>query len=308
VIFLNKKDVLCITCTALLFSTMEVALKIAGTELDSFQITFIRFAIGGLVLLPFALAHLKKNSVKITAGDWLYFAFLGIVCICISMLLFQIAINNSNANLISVLICSNPLFVMIFSHFIVGDRFTKRKALVLLIGICGLIVAANPFHLSEGNSFFGIGCGLIASIAFALYTTSGKLRIQKFGGMTQTCFSFLIGSAVMLVIMLAMGRPVVAGINSSNILLVLYLGVAVTGIGYYIYFLAIASCGPANASIVFFMKPMFAPIIALVLLGEDITWNIILGVAMLLTGSVINMKTPAKAVPDNNIKEEAGQK
>ena len=43
---MGKKEIFYIVTTALLFSTMEVALKIAGGELDSYQLTFIRFAIG----------------------------------------------------------------------------------------------------------------------------------------------------------------------------------------------------------------------------------------------------------------------
>ena len=43
-----------VVLTAFLFGTMEVACKVAGNQLDPFQLTFIRFAIGGLILLPFA--------------------------------------------------------------------------------------------------------------------------------------------------------------------------------------------------------------------------------------------------------------
>jgi len=76
--------------------------------------------------------------------------------------------------------------------------------------------------------------------------------------------------------------------------MVLYIGVAVTGIGYYTYFQAIHACGPSNASIVFFLKPMFAPLIALVILHEALTWNIIVGIALLLTGSMINLRSAKK--------------
>ena len=56
---MGKKEVLYIILTALLFSTMEVALKVAGNDLDPFQLTFIRFFMGGLFLLPFALKEMK---------------------------------------------------------------------------------------------------------------------------------------------------------------------------------------------------------------------------------------------------------
>ena len=287
---MGKKEIFYIVCTALLFSTMEVVLKIAGQELDAFQVTFIRFAVGGLFLLPFALRDMKKRSVKLTKGDWAYLAGLGTLCICISMLAFQIGIDHTNANLASVIICSNPIFVMIFAHFIVNDRFTKTKALVLCVSVLGLIIAANPFGLAEGNTSFGILCMVIASVTFGLYTTLGKLRIAKIGDVPQTCLSFLLGSVIMLIPMGLMHKPILAGIGMSNILVVLYIGVLVTGVGYYFYFEAIHACGPSNASIVFFLKPMFAPIIALLVLHEDLTWNMVLGIALLLTGSMINIR------------------
>ena len=291
---MGKKEISYIVITAILFSTMEVALKIAGNQLDAFQVTFIRFAIGGLFLLPFALIDMKKRNVSLSKSDLLYLTGLGVLCICVSMLFFQIGIVHANANLVSVIICSNPIFVMIFAHFIVNDKFTKRKALVLIISFLGLVFAANPFNLAEGNTAFGIICAVTAAVTFGLYTTIGKLKIAKIGDIPQTCFSFLIGSAVMLIPMLIMDKPIIAGINSSNILMVLYIGVAVTGIGYYTYFQAIHACGPSNASIVFFLKPMFAPIIALVVLHESLTWNIIVGIVLLLTGSMINLRAAKK--------------
>lgn len=304
---MDKKDVFFIVVTALLFSTMEVFLKIAGTELDAFQITFIRFAIGGLFLLPFTISDMKKRSLKLTLSDWTYLTFLGIICICVSMLLFQIGVDNANANLVSVIICANPLFVMIFAHFIVNDGFNRRKAVVLVISLLGLVIAADPFDLANGNTYFGIICAVLASVTFAIYTTCGKLRIAKIGGIPQTCLSFIIGSIIMLIPMVIMDKPIISGINTSNILLVLYLGIAVTGIGYYMYFQAINSCGPANASIVFFLKPVFAPVIALVVLQEAIHWNMVLGIALLLVGSVIHMRSTLKAdIEKVEVEEEIG--
>ena len=62
--------------TALLFSTMEVACKVAGNDLDPFQLTFIRFLIGGLILLPFGIAEIKKKEIKINHIDILMIILL----------------------------------------------------------------------------------------------------------------------------------------------------------------------------------------------------------------------------------------
>ena len=58
-----------VVLTAFLFGTMEVACKVAGNQLDPFQLTFIRFAIGGILLLPFAAVELHKAHIRLTGKD-----------------------------------------------------------------------------------------------------------------------------------------------------------------------------------------------------------------------------------------------
>jgi drug/metabolite transporter (DMT)-like permease len=276
--------------TAFLFGTMEVVLKQAGANFNAIQLTFIRFMIGGLILLPFAIYDLKKRRYKLTKGDWLYLLLLGVVCICISMALFQVGVMQVNANLAAIIISMNPVFTMIFAHFLVNEKFTRRKALVLALSIIGLIIVANPTKvLNEGSSISGILIILIAAIAFGLYSALGKKRIAKIGGLPQNSFSFILGSLVLLVILLVTGMPVIEGINSDNILLIIYLGIFVTGLGYYSYLRAIELVGPSTASIAFFFKPVFATITAYIVLKEAITINIVFGVLFLLSGSIINM-------------------
>ena len=90
---------------------MEVACKVGGASLDPFQLTFLRFAIGGLVLLPFAIVEMRRRKVRISGKDLLQLAGVGTLGIPISMVLFQMSIMSSNASTVSVLICTSPFFV-----------------------------------------------------------------------------------------------------------------------------------------------------------------------------------------------------
>ncbi|MGI6752570.1 MAG: DMT family transporter [Anaerovoracaceae bacterium] len=300
---MSKKEIIIIMISALFFSTMEVALKIAGHQLDPFQLTFLRFALGGFFLLPFAIGQMRARQLKLTPGDLLYLFFLGIICTCISMPLLQIAVMNANANLVAIIICSNPVFISIFSHFIVeGERFTKRKALVLSISVIGLLILVNPFGLGAGNTVFGVLCGFGAAITFSLYSAVGKLRIGKIGDLALTSLSFLIGSAGLVIMILIMKKPILSGITPGNILIILYMGIGVTGLGYYFYFMAIHLSGPSNASFVFFLKAIFAPFIALLVLGEALRLNIAAGAALIILGSLITIRGARK---DELILEES---
>ena len=287
----NRKSIFYIVLTALCFGTMEVASKLGGASFDSIQLVFLRFVIGGLILLPFAVHDLKKKNYRLTPSDWLYLLALGVVCVCISMAMFQIGVKRINANLASIIISMNPLFTMIFAKFIVDEPFTKKKALVLVISFAGLVIVVNPATLIGGTiDVTGLLITVGAAVSFGLYTAMGKKRIAKLGGMVENAVSFLLGSAVLLVFMAISGTPVLAGINTETLPVLLYLGICVTGIGYYAFLKAIELSGASNASIAFFIKPVVAPIAAWLVLGEAITWNFIAGVVAILIGSYINMR------------------
>lgn len=299
-----KKVVAYILISATLFSTMEVVLKIAGNHLDAFQITFIRFLIGGLFLLPFALAEIKRRNTVFTKKDWLHMTLMGIVCICISMVFFQLGVQNSNASTAAVIFCVNPLFTMFFAHFMTVEKLNKNKIIALSIGLVGMVFMINPFNMDPGNTFIGVTYSFLAALTFGLYSAMGRITVHRLGGVTQTSIGFVLGSVAMLPILLILDKPVFSGIHSGNILMVLYFGIMITGIGYLTYFLVMGKSDAATASIVFFVKPALAPIIAVIVLREVISFSGMVGIVLIFIGSYINLreqKQKAKKVNANEV-------
>jgi drug/metabolite transporter (DMT)-like permease len=280
--------------TALAFGTMEIALKKGGCAFNPLQLTFLRFAIGGLFLAPFAWADRRRRvaagEAPLSRGDIAYCAMLGLVGIVGSMTLFQLSVQHSNANLAAVLISINPVFTMVFAHFVAGERFTARKALVLAVCLAGLALVAAPWKLADGNSARGILYGLGASVAFGLYTALSRRRIARVGGMAVNTLSFLIGSALELGVLLLRGDPVLAGIDRGSIGLLAYVSLVVTGFGYYSFMRAVEEAGASSASYAFFIKPPVAMVLAWLVLGEAITWNIVLGIVLIVAAFVWNVR------------------
>lgn len=295
-----KKAYFFVVLTAFLFGTMEVACKAAGNQLDPFQLTFLRFAIGGLILLPFAAAELKKNRIKLTAKDILILAGVGALGIPLSMVFFQLGVMNSNAATASVLICINPFFTMVFAHFFTEEKLNRNKFIVLAIGLAGLIFMIKPWNIQEGNTVIGIVYMLLAAVFFGAYTVAGKVSVQKMGIMAQTSISFILGSLILFIIILITGKPVVAGVADSFIL-VLYVGIFVTGLGYYSYFMAIKNSDAATGSLAFFLKPAIAPVMAVIFLKETILWNTYIGIGLILAASYMNIRYQRK---NNEIRQQ----
>ncbi|MBP1761490.1 MAG: permease [Firmicutes bacterium] len=297
-----KNGYLYIILTTIIFSTMEIALKMVSGEFNPIQLTFTRFFIGGLFLIPFAVLALRKKHATITSSDLYHFAFLGFLGIFISMILYQLAVQNTKASVVAVLFSCNPVFVTIFAYFLLKEAIHKNNILALILEVIGSMIIINPLHVKL--SVLGVTLTVVSTIIFALYGVFGKRRSAKYGGIVVTCFSFLFGSAEMLVfIALSHISPVAAWLSSaglgmfSNIPLisgyswavlpiVTYICIVNSGIGYACYFTAMEKTSAQTASLVFFFKPILAPILALILLHEVIPFNMLLGILFILIGSL----------------------
>ena len=300
-----KKGYLYIILTTIIFSTMEIALKMVSDVFNPIQLTFTRFFIGGLFLIPFAVQALRQKHAAITSSDLKYFAFLGFLGIFISMILYQLAVQNTKASVVAVLFSCNPVFVTIFAFFLVKEAIHKNNIIALILEVIGSVIIINPLHVKL--SILGITLTIASTLIFALYGVFGKRRSAKYGGIVITCFSFLFGAAEMLVVIALSHIPSVAAWLSSEGLamfsniplfsgytwavlpIVTYICIINSGIGYACYFTAMEKTSAQTASLVFFFKPILAPILALIILHEVIPVNMLIGILFILIGSLASI-------------------
>lgn len=298
-----KKGYLYIALATFFFSTMEIALKLSSGHFNAIQLTFLRFLIGGVVLLPLAINGIKKKKLKIHPADFGFFFLTGFICVVISMILFQLSVLYTPASIVAVLFSCNSVFVVMFAYLFLHERVHKHTVISIVVSLIGMGIIINPLHFT--GSAVGVICVLGSAVTFALYNVIGRTRSDRFGGITLTCMSFLCGCAEMLVIIalshvpnIAAGMkgaglsvfssiPVFSGIALQNLAGLLYVGICVTGLGYTFYFLAMEKTSAATTSLVFYIKPVLAPIFAFAILNEAITSQMMIGIVFIIIGSLI---------------------
>lgn len=304
-VFLVKlRTLLYVVISTFLFSSMEIALKVAGGTFNPIQLNFIRFLFGGLLLLPFTMKTLKKQGHRLKGRDIAAFSMTGFSCVLVSMTLYQLAIQLSLPATIAILLSANPAFGMLIGLVLLKEKMSRTNTLAVILTLVGLLVIINPFNLTNP---LGITLGLLSSITFAIYGILTRLSSNKlgFGGMTMTCFSFIAGAIELAIFMAITHIPAVSkafsglegfsdipffqGITLSNILLLAYISFLVTGVGFGLYFVVMGEAGVPIASLIFFIKPALAPILSLLILGDPIHLNTIVGIIIILIGSVVTL-------------------
>ncbi len=282
-----KNGLIFAVLTAIFFATLEPVSKLIARAMSPYSITAVRFLIGSALLLPFGIIRLKQNKSRLKAKEVLMYAVLGSVCI-LSMIILQFSVKIADsAALCAVIFCSNSVFTIVFAALILKEKLTVYKVIGALICFIGVIVCAD---LGGGSGLLAAGLALLSAVLFSLYTVlSKKLMTQNFG-LISTSVSFFLGSLIWTIGMIIGGVPVFEGIELSNLWVLLYLGVFVTGVGYWAYFEAVKRGGAMTASYAFFIKPVIAPFMVFLINGTKIGVNVFIAVLMVVIGSYLASK------------------
>ena len=298
-----KKAYLYIIFSTILFSSMEIALKLTINQFNPVQLTFLRFFIGAIMLLPLSIKNIKAKNLSLNINDFVFFMLEGFICVVISMSFYQLSLIYNKASIVAILFSCNPIFVIFFAYFILKEKINKKTISSLILSILGMICIMNPFY--QSNSVIGIVFVLLSAITFAFYGVSGKKRSSRYGSIISSCFCFLMGSTEMFILILiskikpvstwltSIGLrkfanvPILQGVNLNSLPSLIYIGLFVTGLGYTFYFLAMEKASAATASLIFYIKPALAPILAFIILHESILPNTFAGIILIIAGSSI---------------------
>ena len=273
--------------TAVAFATFEPASKIIAGEFSPLAICGIRFLIGGLMLLPYSLYEMKKQKAHLSVADHGKMVGLGILFICVSMVLLQYAIKlSSSPALIAIIFSANSLITIIMSAFALREKFTIKKIIAIFVCAIGFVVCSWE-NLMAKSEIFAVILAFASAFSFSIYTILNKKMMKKASGNVLIGFSFVYGSVILLIVNCFGGEFITSNvIGISDVLVLLFIGVIVTGLGYWAYFKALEQSA-TMASLAFLIKPALSPFVAVLLNGVPVTFSIIIGLILVLAGSYV---------------------
>ena len=248
---------------------------------------------------------LLAGASCMTAGCVAVAGVIGFVGLVVSMMFYQMSILYAPASVVSVLFSCNPVLVLAFAYLILRADIRPQHITALVMEVLAALIIIDPLHTTLDPT--GVTLVLLSAATFALYAVLGKKQCAQYSGVAVTCFSCLAASAEMIVLMLISHIPAVAdalqaaglpmfaampffsGYTTGNLLNVLYICVFVTAGGYACYFMGMEATSAMQGSLIFFFKPVLAPILAMLLLGAEVPWNMWAGIGLMLVASVVSM-------------------
>lgn len=266
--------------TLIFFSSIEVFSVFIKDGIHPITLTVLRFLIGGLTLLPSALWVQKKRGIRLVKKDFLAFSALGVLVSGISMGALQISVFMGRASTTAILISANPVFVALFSMLLFKEKLTSQRIATLILGVIGICFIS--FSPGQGDTTLGIVLGVFASITFAIYTVFNKKKCEEIPSIVTVAYSFFLGSLISLPFTFLLQDGWKLSLTPKGWLVLIYLGMFVTGWAYFFYFKAMENLTASVGSLVFFVKPIVSSLMAYFLLNDLVTGKKIVGVILIL--------------------------
>lgn len=276
-----------ISIAPILWGGSLVAGRFIANDLPAITITWIRFSIVAVLLLP-ALriieGRLHKPSVR---GSLLLFALTTTGILLFNVFLFS-GLQSVTATRSSVIIAFAPSAVALILFLVFHEplRTTGSVGIALaFVGAAITITEGDPARAFSGGigvgDLFLLGCVL----SWAIYTIIARYAMREMTALTVLTYSSLLGALLLTpVVFVANGTAAIASLSPASWGALLYLSVGAAGIAYLFYYQAIRDIGANEAAVFLNLEPVSAIVLGVLLLGESLTTPVLLGGILVITG------------------------
>jgi drug/metabolite transporter (DMT)-like permease len=263
------------------------ALKILTESVGVEVLTFWRFVIMFVSFFPILFflkepLKLPKKGIKYILGS----AFLNIFFMFFAYLGVEHSTAGSGGVIITIL---SPLFTFVLSLFILKQTHSKLQYLGLFIGLVGGAIMLNLHNAQAFNT--GEFYFILAAMTWAGITLLAQRSHLHLNTVHYSFYISVISMIALFFITLPYDTSIIFRQDTRFWIALLYLGIFGQTIATTIFMVASGRLGSAKASSFMFLVPLFALVVAYVVLGEAIKIHIVLGGAIsLITVYFINKK------------------
>jgi drug/metabolite transporter (DMT)-like permease len=276
--------------TMLLWGGTFVAGRIVVQDMEPFAAAFCRFAIASvsLLILTYGMeGKLPRPSRRL----WLPLLLLGLTGIFAYNALFFAGLKTVPAGRAALIIALNPVAIALGAAVMLREPLTRSQGLGIglsLVGAAVVIGEGNPLTLLQGNIGRGelllVGC-VLSWMGFSLI---GKLVMAELSPVVAITYACITGTLLLLLPALAEGLGAAVGTASGLTWLALgYLGLLGSAVGFSWYYDGVRRLGPARAGVFINLVPVFAILLAALVLQETPSPALVLGGVLVIAGVTI---------------------
>ena len=277
---------LLLSLTALFWSGNAVAGKAAVGAVPPMAFTFLRWTGAALILFAFAAPHLRKDWPAIRK-HLPYLFLMGAIGFAAFNLLLYNAVHSTSALNVSIEQSAMPMVIMIFGFLFFRDPFTWLQGLgagLSLIGVAvtvsnGDLQALMGLSVNRGDALM-----VLAGLVYSAYTLALRFKPE----LHWLSFLAVLAASAALTCLPFFIREMMQGIMPEPSLaaagLIVYVAIFPSILAQLFFARGVGMIGAGRAGIFINLVPLFAAVLAILLLGEQLHLFHVVGGGLIMLG------------------------
>ncbi len=271
----------------LIWAGNTVVNKLAVGAIFPAEIGFYRWVLAGLLLSPFLLRAVLRNRAAIRPhlGKIVILGVLG-MAVYQSLAYFAAAI--TSATNMGIILSLMPLMSLALAIATLGQRLSAGALLGALVSFAGVLVVVSggdPAALLAHGLNLGDAMMLIATLAYAVYSTLLKKWQLRLPPLVLLYLQVLVAVVVLFPLYLFSAK---AGLGWANIPLVLYACLLASMLAPLAWMHSVKTLGPSRTTLFFNLLPLITALIAALVLKEELALYHLVGGLLTLGGVILS--------------------
>jgi drug/metabolite transporter (DMT)-like permease len=273
---------------AMIWGSSFILMKRGLQSFTYTQVGTMRVSIAALFMTVVGFRHFKNFRKK----DLAALAIVGFLGNAIPYVLFPLAVNHLDSGVVGIINSLVPLFTVLIGGWFFGQKATGTQWQGVAVGLIGAAVLILPVKSMLSGAFQiegELGYGLFGVLATLMYGTSVntlKMKLPHLKAVTVTTLSLATAAPFTIGVSLASGVTEVFKTDPNawtNLGYVAVLGVIGSGVAVILFNRLIQMTTALFSSSVTYAIPVVA-ILWGIWDGEQILWNHLLGLGIIVTG------------------------
>jgi len=284
----------------LIWGSTWLFIKLGLSDLPPFTFAGIRFVIASAIL--FAIIKARRLSLPRTRADWLMLAVTGVLSFSINYGAVFWGEQYISSGLAALLQATIPVFGLVIAHFYLpGEQMTPAKIFGVVMGVAGVgMIFSNQLSVAGPKALAGSAALVVGSACAAYANVLVKARGAKLNPAILAGGQMVFGLIPLLLVgILLEGNPLHYRWTGMAVVSLLYLAIVGSVVAFMLYYWLVQNMDVTNTMLIALVTPVFAVILGMLVLNEELDWRTIAGGAMIMSGiGLIVLKRAKKSDPE----------
>ena len=282
---MNRSRLMLIASMAI-FGTLAPFVR--NIPVSSPELALYRAVLAAGLIGAFLLLTKQRIDLKCIRRELPLLLFSGIAMGFNWILLFE-SYNYTTVAVATLCYYLAPIFVIIASPFVLGEKLTAKKGLCVVAALLGMVLVSGVIQSGSAADFSltGVAFGVGAGALYACIILMNK-KLKDINSYDTTVMQ-LAAATIVLIPYCLLTVPVSSlSAGPAALGLLLFVGIVHTGIAYVLYFGSMKDLKAQTVAIFSYIDPILAVLLSAFLLRESMDMLSVIGAVLILGSTFVS--------------------